>query len=388
MNPLQPHKPNNIEEIKDQGERPISQMERDVTQVAQSVLGHKGESEQAPLDLKERDITKELSLDERFAELKYEWNKPNKTEEEKEKILNDMVELNDNIVFFQQLYRNLEKEDAEEVKGIAKNFLVAKNFFSNIFAISPQKVLGQTQKKVALELSKMTDLTPSSKKAIGGPGLPNMKGGLVNVCYMNSAIQIIKNIPGLTALVKSAEPQEDAKNLKRALLELLDTMDNKTSEKNKIFDQSQAFWNQLQGLLTTSTSNFGLIPGKGKTNDSSEFMTFLGEKLNISPFKNIASNTIDLSANDFSTCIEDGDFFIASIQGKKPEIFDTLSIRGNDFVLKGVIKYFWPGHYTSMVKVKDQGKDQWINYNDMNKRLLGPKGDFGKASVLIYEKVQ
>jgi|GEM_PF-5568064 len=394
MDPLQPHKSDSIEEIKDQGKRPISQMESGVTQVAQSVLGHKGESDQAPLDLKKRDITRQQSLkqslDERFAELKYEWSKPNKTDEEKEKIVNEMLEFNENIVFYQQLYGNVEKEDAEKVKGIAKIFLVIKNFFSNIFGISPQQVLGQIQKKVALELSKMTDVTTSSKKTVGGPGLPNMNGGLVNVCYMNSAIQIIKNIPGLTALVKSAQPKQEANELKKALVQLLDTMDNSSSSKKDIFNQSKAFWNEFQKLLTTSTNKSGLTPGKGKTNDSSEFMTFLGENLNIPPLKNINSNMFALFSKDFSNSLEDGneEFFIGSIQEKKPKISDTLSIRGNDFVLKGVIKFFSLGHYTSTVKVKDQGKDQWINYNDMNKRLLGPKGDFGNASVLIYEKVQ
>jgi hypothetical protein len=394
MNPLQPHNRDSIEEIKDQRERPISQMERDVTHVAQSVVGNRGESDQAPLDLKERDITRELSLkqslDQTFAELKAECNRPNKTEEEKEKIVNEMIEFNENIVFFQQLYGNLEKEDAEEVKGIAKIFLVIKKFFSNIFGISPQQVLGQILKKVAAELAKMTDPPPSSKKVIGGPGLPNMTKGLVNVCYMNSAIQIIKNIPGLTELVKNAVPKEEATPLKKSLVDLLNTMDNPSSSKKAIVDKSEAFWNQLQGLLKNSEKKCGLTPGKGKTNDSSEFMTFLAETLNIAPLENILSNSFYLLSKEFSSSLEGGneEFFIGSIEGKNPEISDTLSIRGNDFVLKGVIKYFWPGHYTSMVKVKDQGKDQWINYNDMNKRLLGPKGGFGNASVLIYEKVQ
>ncbi len=230
---------------------------------------------------------------------------------------------------------------------------------------------------------------------VGTPGLPNFRGELSKVCYMNSALQMLANIPVLKDLIiegKQTEYKQEASALKEDLVALLESMEKVPSSKLETLKASEKFWGSFQACCSAHKSEYGtLTVGKGKVNDSSEFLAYLGDMLAIPILRNISELSFEYiyAKTDEGAQIKDftGDVFVtqtSSLSSDPSDLKGEIKINGQRFILTGVINYndlF--KHYTSTVRV---GND-WVNHDDSIKSVVNERGrNISGPRVAIYVK--
>jgi hypothetical protein len=258
---------------------------------------------------------------------------------------------------------------------------------------NPTKAVEQKrdQPKVSLDSVK-----GGANSEIGTVGLPNSRVdlGLVNVCYINSSVQMIANIPGLKSLVENSHPAEEGVAMKEDLLKLLQVMEKKPASEMDVESASKKFWDTFQtAIIKKGKAAFGLKPGVGQTNSSGEFIAFIGDVLKIAPFENLPGNGIFRTYQVEEVLPKgNGNFFISERQQDSGPVEKRINIQGERFILKGAIHFELDpvtkqplNHYTCSIFFEDE--NQWINFNDKSK--LPKKNDeieFESAVVLMYEK--
>ncbi|MCH9811274.1 hypothetical protein K0U07_00755 [bacterium] len=221
-------------------------------------------------------------------------------------------------------------------------------------------------------------------------GLPNFTGPLVNVCYSNAAVQMIANIPGLEAAIRSSNMQGKSihvKSLKASLTFLIETMQNPTSEARVLDTAARTFWRAFQTCLISHPIGH-LTPGVGRLNDSGEFLAYLGEMFDIPA---LSSRTYDLSlafreAQQSAIATADaaaGDVVVANIDqrtGVRPREYITFG--AHTYELCGIIN-FRSSHYTGCTRSRN---GTWNNYND--RRVDTNRKEQYSPRVVIYQRIQ
>ena len=223
-------------------------------------------------------------------------------------------------------------------------------------------------------------------------GLPNFTvRPLANVCYINAAVQMIANIPGLQSVIENANTRNKNQTIRRlqtSLIALTKTIQNPSPEKEAINSCAVDFWRDFQQCLR-ETPMEGLSIGIGRMNDSGELLTYLGDLFDIPNLS--MTNKFDHSlavreAQNSRTSSSDtpvtGEVIVADIDERrsfKPKEFITLG--GENYELCGIINH-GRAHYTGCTKSSD---GSWNNYND-SRITKNSLQHFGPR-VVIYQKV-
>ncbi|MCH9811807.1 hypothetical protein K0U07_03475 [bacterium] len=274
-----------------------------------------------------------------------------------------------NLMSASRMFTSEEAKQAETYKGQLKAILDGNS-------PAPAAGGGGAAAASAAAPEEVAEAVPTPPTVDVLPGLPNGREPLVNVCYMNGVTQQIAAHPAIETLVLNAKPQDAlGKALQRDLLALVQTMKRGGSEQ-EVFAASKKYWETFQRNLAEERGD-GLFTGVGKTNDTVDFIRYLGKRLGVDEFydgQQMASWPL-MIAEGFPTKAEgDPKVILPSFPNVQPIGYnppEQIIVNGKRYTLQGIINkpqarlddgsIIEAHHFTSTTKSTD---GRWVNQDD------------------------